>query len=619
MDGRGPYGLACMHCFKAKSKCVGRPDGDGCQRCHRLKKQCSPSDSIRRRNSQKAQGSRIAELEAKLDGLFSIIQSGPQAVSPSTLSQVQQASPTDHPSSSHTMTTPYPPASYNSPPGASRTAEEALVVFRDRMLRFFPFIYLPPTVYAQDLQNERPFLLQVILAITSSTTQERRARTTAIKMKIAQEVVVQNRSNMDLLLGIMAYSAWSYDHYIHGTATVSRLMELAISIINNLHLNKPLPPDNQMMTLLGGTASTSAHGDGQRSMEERRAVLGCFLLSSVMSLYFAQMDSMRWTPQMDDYLAFIEAHPEHSNDLALASQVRLQLLLYRATQVREQQGELPITFFLQSFRFQLQALHESIPPPLQNDDVILAHLYYVKLSIHTTAFLPQGPPPSPTSTPDSTGAPTETSTWDQIDCMQATLQSIRAWVDVFYRIPPDDFPHITMITWAQLGRSLTALFRLATHYDLAWDREAVWRTINLFEVVQRTSESLNEAALTKGEGSDDFWWHVGRLGRTIHAWLGPQMNKEGAEDTPPPQAQAQSQSQSQSQTQIQPQTPAWAAPIAAPGYPAEQFPWDGNLDAAMMRTLHLGNPAWAETLAGWSWPDENMDMNMNMNMGMPPR
>lgn len=33
MDGRGPYGLACLHCFKGKVKCARRDDGgDGCER-----------------------------------------------------------------------------------------------------------------------------------------------------------------------------------------------------------------------------------------------------------------------------------------------------------------------------------------------------------------------------------------------------------------------------------------------------------------------------------------------------------------------------------------------------------------------------------------------------------
>ncbi|KAK0702296.1 hypothetical protein B0H67DRAFT_595459 [Lasiosphaeris hirsuta] len=71
-----PYGQACMSCFKSKCKCIIR-NGIGCERCHRLKKQCSPSDALRRRAADKRQSSnaRIAELEGRLDGLVSLLRS----------------------------------------------------------------------------------------------------------------------------------------------------------------------------------------------------------------------------------------------------------------------------------------------------------------------------------------------------------------------------------------------------------------------------------------------------------------------------------------------------------------------------------------------------------------
>ncbi len=101
-----PSGLACSHCFKSKCKCVSRPDGDGCERsvsfgaftrhvllehtrshpsinaqwssinnfgrCHRLKKECHPSDSVRKSaNAQRRNNSaaKIDNLEGKVDSL----------------------------------------------------------------------------------------------------------------------------------------------------------------------------------------------------------------------------------------------------------------------------------------------------------------------------------------------------------------------------------------------------------------------------------------------------------------------------------------------------------------------------------------------------------------------
>ncbi|KAJ6121114.1 hypothetical protein N7523_005394 [Penicillium sp. IBT 18751x] len=73
-----PYGQACLSCFKTKCKCIPRPDGNGCERCHRLKRPCHPTDAVRRRGDKKQSPSeaRIAKLEGTLGQLVSLLQTG---------------------------------------------------------------------------------------------------------------------------------------------------------------------------------------------------------------------------------------------------------------------------------------------------------------------------------------------------------------------------------------------------------------------------------------------------------------------------------------------------------------------------------------------------------------
>ena len=67
----GPFGLACTNCFKAKCRCVARADGEGCQRCHRLRKHCEPSEATRQRTAPKKPTShnRISEVPAGVGAL----------------------------------------------------------------------------------------------------------------------------------------------------------------------------------------------------------------------------------------------------------------------------------------------------------------------------------------------------------------------------------------------------------------------------------------------------------------------------------------------------------------------------------------------------------------------
>ncbi|KAJ5382595.1 hypothetical protein N7517_000506 [Penicillium concentricum] len=79
MAGRSaPYGQACLSCFKTKCKCIPRSDGNGCERCHRLKRPCHPADALRRRSDKKQNSSdaRIAKLEGTLGQLVSMLQTG---------------------------------------------------------------------------------------------------------------------------------------------------------------------------------------------------------------------------------------------------------------------------------------------------------------------------------------------------------------------------------------------------------------------------------------------------------------------------------------------------------------------------------------------------------------
>ncbi|ERT01885.1 hypothetical protein HMPREF1624_00179 [Sporothrix schenckii ATCC 58251] len=77
--GAGNYGQACMQCFKAKCRCIARPDGGACERCLRLKKPCQPSNSARRRTAQNGQAgagaAEIAELEGRINTLTTMLQS----------------------------------------------------------------------------------------------------------------------------------------------------------------------------------------------------------------------------------------------------------------------------------------------------------------------------------------------------------------------------------------------------------------------------------------------------------------------------------------------------------------------------------------------------------------
>ncbi|KAL4778867.1 hypothetical protein BJX76DRAFT_352271 [Aspergillus varians] len=459
IEGRGPYGRPCKSCVKAKSKCVAQVDGDGCQRCHRLNKQCTPPGSPRKRSAQAIESSRIVQLESKLDSLTTLFHSiyQPQALPtglfpPSTgLYQPPGFSqmPPELLSAPPALDTPISQAASLTP--VSRDLEEALALFCSTFLCFCPFFYLPPGLSAQELRQERPFLLRVIMAVTARSMQERARRGRNIKTIIGNAAIVENQSDIDLLLGILTYVAWCNDVFHIRSSTLPRLMQITMSIVYALHLNEPALTYTHLFIKLG------------HSLEKGRAgMIRCFLR---VLMYFLETDPMRWTPQMEQYIHTIEASDKQSGDSALATHVRLQRF----------ETPPPISVFLTSVFSQCE-------------DPILAHVHYAELSIFEIAHSAAHcfpPSPTPTGIPASPLGP------DAIDCM-----------------------------WNPLAQSLVTLYRLSMHPAPDWNRSTARKTIDIIQLFDRVCQCLEYVSLPSVDSQpDDCWAWVAVLGRTSRSWV----------------------------------------------------------------------------------------------------
>lgn len=93
-----------------------------------------------------------------------------------------------------------------------------------------------------------------------------------------------------------------------------------------------------------------------------------------VSSYFGDMDAMRWTPRMEGYLRDIDGTTPCPTDRMLALQVRLQCLVQRAVEMRDQQEVDPFQtsplltgFYLKTLQGHLHELRTSIPDKLEQE------------------------------------------------------------------------------------------------------------------------------------------------------------------------------------------------------------------------------------------------------------
>lgn len=289
------YGQACLPCFKNKSKCVRHDNADSCERCIRLNKECSSAESLRKRATQKPSdaAATIATLKAKVDSLNTLLNEVVEgSASPTALREVleerqQGKEPLyetrELPISDRTPTTS---SDWKLSPDQELTR---LSIFRERMLPFLAFVDLPPDFSAQKLREEKPLLFQAIMAVTSPSAQEKRVRGNELKSIITQKTWGGIDTSLDLLLCVLTYLCWGYDTFINNVtiSSPSRLTQIAMAVAYDLRVNTSGPigsylfPGEVMSAGLGPGRSRSPEETAQEKLENKRAILGCFFLSSL--------------------------------------------------------------------------------------------------------------------------------------------------------------------------------------------------------------------------------------------------------------------------------------------------------------------------------------------------
>lgn len=180
-------------------------------------------------------------------------------------------------------------------------------------------------------------------------------------------------------------------HHTFEKPIFSSLVQLAIAILYDLGLDKPPSKDPALVLTydLKGIKRPSRFSRPP-TMEERRALLGCFLMSSVYnyvhlqsspansrrsSSFLQKGDTLRWTAYSNECLRVIETQKEFASDVLLAHLVKLRLISERVIDTpwtgAIMEGDrgmiLPVVFYLKSLESQLRDFKSTISSTLADN------------------------------------------------------------------------------------------------------------------------------------------------------------------------------------------------------------------------------------------------------------
>ena len=201
--------------------------------------------------------------------------------------------------------------------GPSDDEENALVnTFQTHMISYFPFVVLggmTPTI----LRTQRPFLLAtIVLGASRQKVTRQKPAARRLLQSFTERCLLDGRISLDLLQAILVYIQWYVlasitrsvsatfsrnlklsrffrcnCHFINNPQ-ISILIQLAVSLVVELGLNKKPRPRLSRHQQLVADASTQSCEDPTaclcHSLEEMRAFLGCFHLSSMYILHSNQ-------------------------------------------------------------------------------------------------------------------------------------------------------------------------------------------------------------------------------------------------------------------------------------------------------------------------------------------
>ncbi|KAI2866845.1 hypothetical protein CBS147343_163 [Aspergillus niger] len=511
-----PAVRACTNCVRAKTRCALSGASGTCERCVRLRKACQPSPPMRKRRVvAKASAKDVQKLEEKLDGLYSILQGQTGLLNGPMQPAQEPLIPAPH--TDETVSLPIPltqdlsgttcsPAapSLEQPRATSYEpndddAELYLARFRSDFIGHLPFLDIPVSQSAHQMRQESPLLWLAIMTVASTRTTQQKAMSRQMRETFGREAFVEGSRSIDFLLSVLVYATWDR-YYALDKPLFTSLMQLAIAIVYDLGLDKPPVQDPSLLLSydLKGHNRPS-HYSRLPTMQERRALLGCFLVSFTSNVS-RNGEPLQWTPSFDDCLRVFEEEKESDNDTLLVQLVKLRLITGKVmdapgTEPSDTQILRPsASIYLQSFQKQIRTFRSQIPLELTNNKILQMELYSAEMMIHEIGF-----------SSDPTIFPRQSN--QQFECLCACLQTIKSWTDNILALQPVEYVGLSCLMCANMARSFINLYRLTVCDYPVWDRKLVQETIDVSWVLETAAQrftQVKDAAGLDPEGTQEL-------------------------------------------------------------------------------------------------------------------
>ncbi|KAI8254234.1 Transcriptional regulator WAR1 [Colletotrichum sp. SAR11_239] len=385
-------------------------------------------------------------------------------------------------------------------PGYQVTLQEAELIFQLYTSDFvpqFPFVPLPND-NAYDFYRSKPLLFKTVLWTCMPPSRDLSVGFERwFRQHVAYRVVVLLEKNLEILQALLVYFAWN-DILYYARSSDTSLMQLARGLAEDLGLTKrpgiPVSPSGSIYED-AAFLREDIQVRNQHTNAGRRAVLGLFHMSSVLSGLLGRSSWLEFTRYFDDCCEKLANAQEYSTDLLLVQLIGARKVALRVDDTFREQSELandqPFgglhALAIATVEKELDSFMDSLPAPLRSNYLLREQSAAIRIRLFEPAIHVQG------------------STRPQIPHLRSRmmwqcLTSIQELLNAFLALPVETYASLTFISILHLALAIIKACGLLCMKDRDWDLETARASLSLADTLQILSERFDAATRIDAAG-----------------------------------------------------------------------------------------------------------------------
>ncbi|VUC26670.1 unnamed protein product [Clonostachys rosea] len=373
-------------------------------------------------------------------------------------------------------------------------ADATLERFRHEMVPLCPYVCIPREWDAATLRQQYPFLWLNVMGVASLSTKTRYSLGRQAKNIIVQKVVADGTRSVDMLLGVLTFLCWIHllpmDKLFGSMAS-----QIAVSLIHDLglHMTPPEYPSKVGQLLNGKGFGLLPQIRKERTMEDRRALIGAYIITSMTCHAFRSADGLGWSTYLDECLNYVSQNSTEPHDHILITQAKLQLMINRLRSVYRGGSNVQVpTIYSNALRSELDSLLTStdgVSNIFDNNSSMKRLYHFSMLMVHESHL-------NKSSMSHDKGM-------QKFEDYQLVINSLRSWLDLYFAIPNDHLRFLPSSNYSQLYYVTVFIYRITALKIPTWNSLLAEAGAELVPVLDTVIQRFEQAALSMPDSQSD--------------------------------------------------------------------------------------------------------------------